>query len=259
MISEEARGRLAVVLVRARNPGNIGAVARAMQDFGFDRLRLVNEFRVPFEGARSAVDAVAVLQAAEEFGAVADAVGDCDLVVGTTSVGERVIAQPVLTLAEASGQIGAVLARPESRVALLFGSEKTGLSNDELSHCHWLLTVPMQERAGERHLSMNLGQAAAVCLYDLVRGAGAETAEALGSAAASAPEPFAPEAETERLGALLCEMLDRTEYRRHHPANSDAAAIRRLVLRMRLSKTDAQVWMGIVRQVLWKLRSPPKS
>ena len=54
-------------------------------------------------------------------------------------------------------------------MALLFGSEKTGLSNDELSHCNWLLTIPMRNPAGVRHVSMNLGQAAAVCLYELVR------------------------------------------------------------------------------------------
>ncbi len=257
MLSEEARGRLAVVLVRARNPGNIGAVARAMQDFGFGRLRVVNEFRVPFEGARSAVDAGEVLRGAEEFGTVAEAVGDCDLVVGTTAVGERVVAQPVWTLAEASGRIGAVLDGAGldglgGRIALLFGSEKTGLSNEELSHCHWLLTIPMQERAGgERHLSMNLGQAAAVCLYDLVREAG--------SAEGPAQEALATGVETERFGGLLGEMLEETEYRRHHPANSDAAAVRRLVLRMGLSGSDAQVWMGIVRQVLWRLRSMGKS
>ena len=54
-------------------------------------------------------------------------------------------------------------------MALLFGSEKTGLSNDELSHCNWLLTIPMQQHEDLRHPSMNLGQAVAVCLYELVR------------------------------------------------------------------------------------------
>ncbi len=64
------------------------------------------------------------------------------------------------------------LAREGGRVALLFGSEKTGLSNEELSHCHWLLTIPMEEHEEVRHPSMNLGQAVAVCLYELVRQAG---------------------------------------------------------------------------------------
>src|SRR5437868_2979677 len=83
--------RVVVVLVRARNPNNIGAVARAMHDFGFQHLRVVNEYGVPFESARSAVDASEVLAGAEAFGSVADAVADCKLVVGTTAVGERVL------------------------------------------------------------------------------------------------------------------------------------------------------------------------
>ena len=66
--------RVVVVLVRARNPNNIGAVARAMHDFGFRHLRIVNEYAVPFETARSAVDASEVLAGACAFGNVADAV-----------------------------------------------------------------------------------------------------------------------------------------------------------------------------------------
>src|ERR1700722_12582095 len=77
MLSREDRDRIVVVLVRARNPSNIGAVARAMHDFGFGRLRVVNEYAVPFEAARSAVDASEVLAAAEEFNSVAAALADC--------------------------------------------------------------------------------------------------------------------------------------------------------------------------------------
>ena len=130
-----------MVLVRARNPNNIGAVARAMHGFGFTDLRLVNEFSVPLEKARSAVDASSILATAQEFSTVADAVADCSLVVGTTAVGERKQEHPLYTLAE-----GGALMRSASetaRVALLFGSEKTGLSNDALSHCNWLMTIPM--------------------------------------------------------------------------------------------------------------------
>ncbi len=90
-----------MVLVRARNPNNIGAVARAMYDFGFNDLRMVTEFDRPFEGAKSAVDASAVLERARVYRSVADAVADATLVVGTTAVGERVLEQPLLILAEA--------------------------------------------------------------------------------------------------------------------------------------------------------------
>jgi tRNA/rRNA methyltransferase len=248
--SQQQLDRVCVVLVRARNPNNIGAVARAMHDFGFRHLRVVNEYAVPFATARSAVDASDVLAGAKEFGSVADAVADCTLVVGTTAVGERALLHPLHALPEAAAKIGEDLAR-EGRMALLFGSEKTGLSNDELSHCHWLLTIPMQQHEDVRHPSMNLGQAVAVCLYELVRHPGVHVGTGV---------PVAAEAgEVERLTALLTEVLEQTEYTRRHPANCDEAQIRRLVLRMGVAASDAPVWMGILRQVLWKLRGAQAS
>src|SRR5258707_2405292 len=134
MVNGREFDRFVVVLVRARNPNNIGAVARAMHDCGFRHLRVVNEYAVPFETARSAVDASGVMAGAVAFVSVADAVADCTLVVGTTAVGERALEHPLYGLPEAAGRIGLELARDGGRVALLFGSEKTGLSNDELSH-----------------------------------------------------------------------------------------------------------------------------
>ncbi len=248
MLTEEELGRVCVVLVGARNPNNIGAVARAMQDFGFRKLWLVNEYRVPLEDARSAVGAVELLKSAREMASVAEAVADCSLVVGTTAVGERGIEHRLLALPEAAGAMRAELHRAEGggRVALLFGSEKTGLTNDALSHCDWLLTVPMHTPPeGARHLSMNLGQAVAVCLYELVRGEG--------MVAAVRDDP-AGAAEQERVTELLRAVMAETEYTRRFPANCDEAGVRRLVRRMGLSREDAPVWMGILRQVLWKLR-----
>jgi tRNA/rRNA methyltransferase len=249
MLSDAELDRVCVVLVRARNPSNIGAVARAMHDFGFRRLRVVNEFAVPFEAARSAVDASAVLAGAVSCSTVAEAVADCTLVAGTTAVGERDVQHPLHAVVEGAAMLRAELARGHGHghIALLFGSEKTGLSNEELSHCHFLLTIPMFEHAGARHLSMNLGQAVAVCLYELSR------AEAAAGIAAASQAP-AQAAAVERVSSLLFDLLERAEYTRHHPANSDLAQVRRLVLRMGLDEGDAAVWMGILRQALWKIR-----
>jgi TrmH family RNA methyltransferase len=234
--------RVVVVLVRARNPNNIGAVARAMHDFGFRNLRVVNEYAVPFESARSAVDASGVLAGAVAFGSLAEAVADCTLVVGTTAVGERALQQ-------AAGMMGEALAREGGRVALLFGSEKTGLSNDELSHCHWLLTIPMEPHEEIRHPSMNLGQAVAVCLYELVRSAGGTNEPASGAAVKTAGA-----GDVERLTALLTEVLEESGYTKRHPANCEEGQIRRLVLRTGFAADDLPVWMGILRQVLWRIR-----
>ena len=265
MLSEDELERVCVVLVRARNPSNIGAVARAMHDFGFGRLRVVNQFAVPFEAAKSAVDASAVLADAVSYTSLAEAIADCTLVVGTTAVGERDVQHELLTLAEAAVRVRAELRRnpmvddravePEahggngSQVALLFGSEKTGLSNEELSHCNWLLTVPMHEYEGVRHPSMNLGQAVAVCLYELVREAASVDPI---SQKRDVGHP-AVAAQVERMTALLNEVMERTDYTRRHAANSDPAQVRRLVRRMGVDAVDAPVWMGILRQVLWKI------
>jgi TrmH family RNA methyltransferase len=248
MMSGRELDRVVVVLVRARNPNNIGAVARAMHDFGFRHLRVVNEYAVPFETARSAVDASAVLESATSFASVADAVSDCTVVVGTTAVGERALHHPLRALPEAAEAISKELVSPGGRVALLFGSEKTGLSNEELSYCHWLLTIPMEQHEEVRHPSMNLGQAVAVCLYELVRETGAAVSARRGFPAA------AEAGEVERLTMLLTEVLEETEYTKRHPANCDEEQIRRLVLRMGVTADDVPVWMGVLRQVLWKVR-----
>ena len=247
MLPREQAGRLAVVLVRARNPNNIGAVARAMHDFGFDDLRVVNDYTVPLETARSAVDASAVLAASKTFSSVAEAVADCTLVIGTTAVGERALQHQLYTLAEAAPLVRGDLARDDGagRVALLFGSEKTGLSNEELSHCNWLVTIPMQQYDDARHPSMNLGQAAAVCLYELVR-QGRDAVSVTSDAAMTVSE-------RERLIALLTEALSESGYTARHPANCSEEQIRRLVTRMGVAGGDAPVWMGILRQILWKL------
>lgn len=220
-----------------------------MYDFGFHDLRLVNEYPVPLERARSAIDASTVLETAREFPSVATAVADCTLVVGTTAVGLRRKEHPLHALAEAGPMLRAELAStdPKARVALLFGSEKTGLSNEELSHCHWLLTIPMHRTAGMRHASMNLGQAAAVCLYELVRNSETEPLQE--------PIQGATAEDMERLTQLTIELMEASGYAQRHPANFDETLLRRLVLHMGLDRPHALAWTGILRQILWKLRN----
>lgn len=251
MSPERLLDRVVVVLVRARNPSNIGAVARAMHDFGFRHLRVVNEYNVPFEESRSAVDAAAILASAQSCSVFAEAIADCTLVVGTTAVGERALEHPLRALPEAAEAIHNELSAEGARIALVFGSEKTGLSNDELSHCHWLLTIPMHQHEDLRHPSMNLGQAAAVCMYELVRHPGVHAGTGIREAASAG--------ELERFLNLLQETLEATGYTRRHPANCSDAQLRRLVLRMGLSAADVPVWIGILRQVLWKLYNDGKA
>jgi TrmH family RNA methyltransferase len=244
MLTDEQCARISVVLVRARNPNNIGAVARAMHGFGFTDLRLVNDYSVGLEKARSAIDASSILAAAKEFSTVADAIADCHLVVGTTAVGKRKQEHTLYTLAEGGAFVRSRL--ETDRVALLFGSEKTGLSNDAMSHCNWLMTIPMHPTPGLRHASMNLGQAAAVCLYELVRHSDTTPQQAK-------QEPMADAESLERVTSLLEQMMAAIGYDRHRPATASPAEVRRMVRRLDLNQSDARRWIGILRRLLWKL------
>jgi tRNA/rRNA methyltransferase len=232
---------LRVVLVAARNPLNIGAAARAMSNFGFHHLRVVNPYDAAFREARSAVGASELLANAEEYKTVAEAVADCTVVVGTTAVRHRELQHPLRRL-----EYGARLIRKHlasSRVALLFGSEKFGLSNAALSHCHWLIRIP----TCEENISMNLGQAVAICLYELVRDAKAvQPAEKVKRATAT---------ELERITTTLLEAMRGSGYLDRRPIADVEERMRRLVRRLNLPARDAVVWLGILRQILWKLRS----
>ena len=123
---------LRVVLVASRNPLNIGAAARAMSNFGCAHLRVVNPYEPAFREARSAVGAAELLANAEDYAEVSEAVSDCTLVVGTTAVRHRVLQQKLHRLDDGARLIRRRLRT--SRVALLFGSERVGLSNEDLSH-----------------------------------------------------------------------------------------------------------------------------
>jgi TrmH family RNA methyltransferase len=233
-------GALRIVLVSPRNPLNIGAAARAMSNFGVSDLRLVKPYEVAFKEARSAVRARYILDQAQVFESLAPAVSDCTLVVGTTALGNRDLHVPLHRL-EAAG----ALIRNEmesSPVALLFGSEKFGLSNEDMSYCHWLLRIPTREEHG----SMNLGQAVAICLYVLRRN------ESAVEKRFEAPQLVTSE-DLERITFLLLDLLTRSGYVNDRTSKSTELKVRRLVQRLGIRSADAETWLGILRQILWKL------
>ena len=298
MLSTAARSRLSIVLVGARNPSNIGAAARAMQDFGFSDLRVANDFGAPFEAAQlealqadnpAAVAAGEVMRNARRFDTLASAIADCTLIVATTAIGERQLKQPILPLQQAAPLLLAALnttdlnttntvgapfmTAPSSwvgsdepphqhppKVALLFGSEKTGLTNDQLSHATLLTTIPMYSPEGKRHLSMNLGQSVAVCLYELTR-------DGLESSIEIPPVHEAPATaeDRERLTQLLLDVLHATGYTRRFPANASEPLVRQLIQQLAASHREAmthrqaETLMGILRQILWHERNQPQA
>jgi len=226
---------LTVVLVATRNPLNIGAVARAMSNFGATHLRLVHPFDKAFREARSAVGASALLRGAQECASVKEAVADCALVVGTTAIGNREIKHPLRTLDRAGSLIRKRLKK--DRVALLFGSEKKGLSNDDLSYCHWILHIPTQQG----HTSMNLGQAAAVVLWELARGGRSfEENVRRGSARMET---------LERITESWINCLLKSGYVAARSEQLAEEKLRRMLRRFALDEPDAEVFLGMVRKV----------
>ena len=232
---------LSVVLVSSRNPLNIGAAARAMSNFGLSDLRLVNPYDQAFREAVSATHAADTLRKARVFSSVAEAVADCSLVVGTTAVSHRIPEHPVRRL-----ELGARVIRKKlatAPAALLFGSEKFGLSNDDMSHCDWLMHIATPDE----HASMNLGQAVAVCLYEITRNPAAK---------APAEKKIPARAEdVERIHQQLAQILEHAGYIHDPTGETMHLKLRRLIHRMDLSAEDANLWMGMLRKIKWKLLS----
>jgi len=212
-----------------------------MSNFGFEHLLVVNPFERAFREARSAVGGAAVLARAKEFTSVADAVADCTLVVGTTAVRHRDLQHSLRRLEPGARAIRKHLA--SSPVALLFGSEKVGLSNEDLSHCHWLLNIP----TSEKNISLNLGQAVAVCLYELIRDQK--------TIRQSEKVSLASSSELERITTLLLEVLRASGYIDLRRVADLDERIRRLVRRLKLPARDGDLWLGMLRQILWKMKS----
>ena len=207
-----------------------------MSNFSFSDLRVVNPYGLAFREAKSAVGAAALLGGAKEFSTVADAVSDCVLVVGTTAARDRRLNHPLRTLPEGADLIHRDL--KGGKVALLFGSEKRGLSNEDFSYCNWLIRIPTQPEQP----SMNLGQAVAVCLYEISRVTKPpQVREPIAAAAA----------DLERLTQVLYESLVTSGYAKN---KDEEQVVRRLVGGLRLSSEDAQRLLGMLRQMLWKMR-----
>jgi tRNA/rRNA methyltransferase len=218
-----------------------------MSNFGVRRLRLVAPYDVAFRNARSAVGASALLESADVFETVAEALTDCQLAIGTTAVKARDLQQPLRELNVETGR--AVRAELGSRtVALLFGSEKFGLSNEDLSYCHGLLSIP----AREEHPSMNLGQAVAVCLYEVTRSEDQVVVPDFVPQVLAGPRATA--GDEERIVVSLMEALNLSEYVRRHTEESVRENARRFVRRLSLQRSDAELWLGMLRQMIWKLK-----
>ena len=225
------------VLVRVRNPLNIGAAARAMANFGLADLVAVEPFGPAWREARSAVGAEDLLRRSREL-ELAEALADRHLVLGATSAKRRGLQQPMVALPGLGDFLRERL--PDGgRVAVLFGSEKNGLRNEELQHCHALLNIPTSSEVP----SMNLGQAVAVTAYELSRRGLEDGIREPGYAAPVGRQ-------VEALVALADRALERADYMQHMPASTRSEKLRRMLLRWRMTRGDATLLAAYLRRVV---------
>jgi len=152
-----------IVLVETSHPGNIGAAARAMKTMGLSHLALVNPQNYPcVEATARAAGADDVLARATTFQSLAEATSDCHLVLGTSARSRRTLQWPIVTPRAAVEQI-ANEQRSDAKIAIVFGRERSGLSNDELMACRTLINIPVNPE----YCSLNLAAAVQVIAYEL--------------------------------------------------------------------------------------------
>jgi TrmH family RNA methyltransferase len=268
LLTQSQRDGIDIVLVSPRNPLNIGAVARAMANFGFSRLSVVAPYAPHWREARSAVGAPELLLNARETGNLAEAVADCTFVAGTGTRTHRKPEQPSISLPDLTEALFPKVA-PGGRVALVFGPEKHGLTREDFSYCHALVEIP----TNPRQPSMNLGHAVAVCLYELSRrtahsddgrDAGGvrglplfpqKQAERMGHGELEI-EPASSSAALDRLAGVIEETMTAAGYspRVMQPANRHD--LRLLLRRLAPSALDTRRMLGLFRRILHRLNRP---
>ena len=233
------------VLVRPRNPLNIGAAARAMANFGFRRMVVVAPYGPVWQETRSAVGAEEMVTSARAVESLVEGLGETSTVVGTTAGSRRNLDRDLIPLPDFPAWLRRRRAR--GHIALLFGSEKTGLSNEHMSYCHALVRIPTALDCP----SMNLGQAVAVCAYELSRAGLVPNRTPRITVRSSDP---AGAQSLEHLFDRAARVLDQVGYLKPKSRHPTLRNLRRLILNLELTNYDARVVGGILAQIEWKLQ-----
>ena len=253
---------LRIVLVRPRNPLNIGAAARAMANFGLGELVVAQPYEPTWQETRSAVGAEDVVRSARAVPTLLEAIGDAALVIGTTAGSRRHLTRELVPLGELPARMRTLIKSSRSRrrsalkAALLFGSEKTGLSNEEMSYCHALVRIPTSPGCP----SMNLGQAVAVCCYELARAGMICSARDLRRTHQRAPGSRIHRSDPATLQSLshlldrAVRILDAVGYLQPKSRGARLLKIRELLLELRLTNYNVRILGGILSQIEWKLK-----
>jgi len=232
-----------IVLTRISHPGNIGSAARAMKTMGLGRLCLVAPARFPAtEATVMAAGADDVLDRAQVFPDVRSAVADCGLVVGTTARA-RHLPWRVVEPRAAAAEVAAAAATSE--VAVLFGAERTGLTNDEIELCQLLLTIP----TGSAYGSLNVAMAVQIVAYELLLATRAVDEEAAGRGI-----PLASATEMQRFYGHLEQVLDEIDFHDRTGEGHLMARLRRFFNRAVPDQNEINILRGILTSVQGKRR-----
>lgn len=236
-MSDPLLDRVRVVLVEPAHPGNIGGAARALKTMGLTRLALVNPGRFPDPQAEwRAAGAQDVLDSITVHSSVAEAIADCTWVVGTSTRVRR-IPWPVKPVTEAAADI--LAQPPDSRIAILFGRETSGLTNEELQQCHCHLQIP----ANPEYPSLNLAMAVQVVAYELYRQAGERRGRAVTD---EWDRPLAPMQHVEGMLVHLERALVRSGFLDPGSPGQTMTRLRRLFMRVALDETEVQILRGVL-------------
>ncbi|AWM41713.1 tRNA (cytidine/uridine-2'-O-)-methyltransferase TrmJ [Gemmata obscuriglobus] len=242
--------RCRVVLVRPHYAGNLGATARVMRNFGLSDLVLVAPYASTgdLDARRMATHGLAVLDAARVVPDLGDALSDCVFSLATSSLTAGVFRSG--TIGTAAEQMPELLAAAEAGpVAVVFGPEPHGLSNEEIGRCHGLVNVPSDPASG----SLNLAQAVAICCYEFRKAWSKRLNDARGKP--EIPErAVAPFADQDRMFEHLRHALTEVGYLFGEKGDSLMHAIRQLVGRAMPTPQEVKILHGLARQLLWASR-----
>lgn len=235
----EAAARIRIVLVGTQHPGNIGAAARALKTMGLSRLVLVAPEQYPADEAfRRAAGADDLLAEASVVATLAEAVSDCRLVLGCTARSRRVALEELDPRAAASRVVDFAGA---DQVALVFGRERTGLSNEELQLCHAAVHI----QANPEYSSLNLAAAVQVLAYEL-RVAMLAASGQVSAGNGARQEAAASHAQLEGFFSQLGETLDDIDFHKGRAPDSAMRKLRRLFLRADLNEQEVRLLRGIL-------------
>lgn len=237
-----------IVLVETSHPGNIGAVARALKNMSLDQLVLVNPRQFPHpEASARASGAEDVVNAARVTSDLPSALDGCGLVLATTSRGRD---QNFRVLEPRAAARQAVEHAAQGPVAILFGSERTGLTNDELRYAHALLAIP----ANPAYPSLNVAMAVQIVAYEIMC-AMLERAQQAPRSITSLPVPLAGPEELDRLYAHLADVLEEIDFRdRTQSGGHLMKRIRRLFQRAEPDMNEVHILRGILTAVQQRRR-----